>query len=86
MYFANSGNELPAEFLENLLKMAPTTDEELRLRLFSGDVSQLGPAERFLKTLVEIPSAFKRIEALLFMCTVNEEVTATRESFETLEV
>lgn len=66
--------------------MAPTAEEELKLRLFSGEVSQLGPAERFLKALVNIPFAFKRMEALLFMCSLQEEVTVLKESFETLEV
>ncbi|PQQ18254.1 formin-like protein 5 isoform X2 [Prunus yedoensis var. nudiflora] len=80
------GNELPSEFLQTLLKMAPTQEEELKLRLFNGQLSQLGPAERFLKALIEIPFAFKRLEALLFMCTLQEEVTTLKESFATLEV
>ncbi|KAF9672935.1 hypothetical protein SADUNF_Sadunf11G0096000 [Salix dunnii] len=80
------GNELPVELLQNLLRMAPTEDEELKLRLYSGELAQLGPAERFLKALVDIPFAFKRLEALLFMCTLQEEVATTKESFETLEV
>ncbi|KAK6241584.1 Formin [Theobroma cacao] len=80
------GNELPAELLQTLQKMAPTTEEELKLRLFTGDVSQLGPPERFLKILVEIPFAFKRIESLIFMSTLREEVTGIKESFATLEV
>ncbi|XP_016652283.1 PREDICTED: formin-like protein 5 [Prunus mume] len=80
------GNELPSEFLQTLLKMAPTQEEELKLRLFNGQRSQLGPAERFLKALIEIPFAFKRLEALLFMCTLQEEVTTLKESFATLEV
>ncbi|XP_022735388.1 formin-like protein 5 [Durio zibethinus] len=80
------GNELPVELLQTLLKMAPTADEELKLRLFTGDISQLGAAERFLKVLVDIPFAFKRMEALFFMCSLYDEVTVTRESFETLEV
>ncbi|KAJ8763673.1 hypothetical protein K2173_003145 [Erythroxylum novogranatense] len=82
----HEGNELPAELLQTLLKMAPTPDEELKLRLFTGELSELGPAERFLKALVDIPFAFKRLEALLFMCTLEEEVNATKDSFETLEV
>ncbi|XVE80281.1 hypothetical protein DITRI_Ditri14bG0127600 [Diplodiscus trichospermus] len=80
------GNELPVELLQTLLKMAPTADEELKLRLFSGEISQLGPAERFLKVLVDIPFAFKKMEALLFMCSLPEEVAVTKESFEILEV
>uniref|UniRef100_A0A2P2JAD4 Formin-like protein n=1 Tax=Rhizophora mucronata TaxID=61149 RepID=A0A2P2JAD4_RHIMU len=82
----HEGNELPAELLQTLLKMAPTADEELKLRLFTGELSQLGPAERFLKALVDIPFAFKRMEILLFICTLQEDVSTTKESFETLEV
>ena len=66
--------------------MAPTTEEELKLRLFNGELSQLGPAERFLKAVVEIPFAFKRLEALLLMGTFQEELTTTMESFAILEV
>ena len=80
------GNELPSEFLQTLLKMAPTSDEELKLRRFNGELSQLGPADQSLKALVDIPFAFKRMEALLFMSTLKEELNSTMESFETLEV
>lgn len=66
--------------------MAPTPDEELKLRLYCGEIAQLGSAERFLKTVVDIPFAFKRLEALLFMCTLHEEMAFVKESFQTLEV
>lgn len=74
------------ELLQTLLKMAPTTEEELKLRLFSGDLSQLGPAEQFLKVLVDFPLAFKRLESLLFMSSAQEEISSVKESLETLEV
>ncbi|KAF8116876.1 hypothetical protein N665_0014s0136 [Sinapis alba] len=80
------GNELPVEFIQTLLKMAPTPEEELKLRLYSGELAQLGTAERFLKAVVDIPFAFKRLEALLFMCTLYEEMAFVKESFQTLEV
>ncbi|KAL0443436.1 UNVERIFIED_CONTAM: Formin-like protein 5 [Sesamum latifolium] len=79
------GNELPSELIQTLLKMAPTAEEELKLRLYSGPLSQLGPAERFLKVLVDIPFAFKRLESLLFMCTLQEEMLTLKESFAVLE-
>lgn len=66
--------------------MAPTADEELKLRLYCGEISQLGPAERFLKGVVDIPFAFKRFESLLFMSTFQEEVSSIKASFATLEV
>lgn len=81
-----SGSEIPVELIQTLLKMAPTTDEEQKLRLFTGDLSQLGPAERFLKALVDIPLAFKRLESLLFMFTLPEEASSIKECFSTLEV
>lgn len=81
-----SGNELPVEFIQTLLKMAPTPEEELKLRLYSGEIAQLGTAERFLKAVVDIPFAFKRLEALLFMCTLHEEMAFVKESFQTLEI
>ncbi|KAA8524561.1 hypothetical protein F0562_010984 [Nyssa sinensis] len=80
------GNELPTELVQTLLKMAPTTEEELKLRLFTGDFSQLGPAERFLKVMVDIPFAFKRLESLLFMSYLQDDVSSVKESFEILEV
>nr|GMC72875.1 formin-like protein 3 [Ipomoea batatas] len=80
------GNELPPELVQTLLKMAPTADEELKLRLYTGDIALLGVADRFLKILIEIPFAFKRMESLLFMSILQEEVAYTKESFTTLEV
>ncbi|KAL5056450.1 hypothetical protein RYX36_037132 [Vicia faba] len=82
----NEGNEIPVELIQTLLKMAPTQEEELKLRLFSGELSQLGPAERFLKVLVDIPFAFKRLESLMFMLILREESSSIKDSFETLEV
>lgn len=79
------GNELPPELLQTLLKMAPTSEEELKLRLYSGELSRLGPADRFLKVLVDIPFAFKRMDSLLFMCTLQEEALMAKDSLATLE-
>lgn len=79
------GNELPVELIETLLKMAPTADEEKKLRLYNGELSRLGNAERFLKILVDVPFAFKRLESLLFMCTLPEDESVINESFATLE-
>ena len=84
--YLSLGNELPSELLETLLKMAPTPEEELKLRLYNGEISQLGPAERFLKALVDVPFAFRRLKTLLFMGTLQEEATSVKESFIILEV
>lgn len=81
-----SGITLPVELIQTILKMAPTEQEELKLRVYAGDLSQLGPAERFLKVLVDLPLAFKRLEALLFMSIAQEEVASVKEALGTLEV
>ncbi|XP_051135504.1 formin-like protein 3 [Andrographis paniculata] len=80
------GHELQPELVQTLLKMAPTTDEELKLKLYNGELSQLGPAERFLKALVDIPFAYKRLEVVLFFTTFDEEFPSLKESLSTLEV
>ncbi|XP_076905654.1 formin-like protein 6 [Bidens hawaiensis] len=73
---------LGAELLETLVKMAPTKEEEIKLRNYKGDVSKLGSAERFLKAILDIPFAFKRVEAML---NFDTEVKYLRTSFLTLE-
>ncbi|KAI3714124.1 hypothetical protein L1987_72714 [Smallanthus sonchifolius] len=80
------GTQLPVELISTLLKMTPTQEEELKLQLYNGDLNQLGTSERFLKNLVEIPFAFKRLEALLFMSSLHEDYHVSKESFTTLEV
>lgn len=80
------GNELPAELIQTLLKMAPTAEEELKLRLFTGELTQLGPAERFLKIMVDIPFAFKRLETIYFMSILEDESATLRDAFVVLEV
>lgn len=77
---------LGAELLETLVKMAPTKEEEIKLRDYSGDVSKLGTAERFLKTILDIPFAFRRVEAMLYRANFDAEVKYLRSSFQTLEV
>ncbi|KZV32625.1 formin-like protein 5 [Dorcoceras hygrometricum] len=79
------GTELPPELIQILLKMAPTAEEETTLRQYMGKVSQLTPAERLLKALVDIPFAFKRLESMLFMCTLHGEMLMLKESFIVLE-
>ncbi|XP_042428715.1 formin-like protein 11 isoform X2 [Zingiber officinale] len=80
------GNELSVELLQTLLKMAPTVDEELKLRLYTGDPSELALAEQFLKALLEIPFAFQRVDVLLFKASLPEDVLNVKQSFSILEM
>ncbi|KAJ9540821.1 LOW QUALITY PROTEIN: hypothetical protein OSB04_027327 [Centaurea solstitialis] len=76
---------LGAELLETLVKMAPTKEEEIKLRDYRGDMSKLGSAERFLKAILDIPFAFKRVEAMLYRANFENEIKYLRTSFSTLE-
>ncbi|KAJ8531050.1 hypothetical protein K7X08_025781 [Anisodus acutangulus] len=76
---------LGPELLESLVKMAPTKEEEIKLRDYNGDTSKLGSAERFLKAILDIPFAFKRVEAMLYRANFDAEIKDLRKSFQTLE-
>lgn len=76
---------LGAELLETLVKMQPTKEEEIKLKDYQGDISKLGSAERFLKGILDVPYAFKRVEAMLYRANFDTEVKYLRKSFETLE-
>ncbi|KAL6845965.1 hypothetical protein ACP4OV_023413 [Aristida adscensionis] len=77
---------LGTELLETLLKMAPTREEEIKLKEFREDaLSKLGPAESFLKAVLAIPFAFKRVEAMLYITNLDSEVDYLKTSFKTLE-
>ncbi|KAG6398200.1 hypothetical protein SASPL_139655 [Salvia splendens] len=77
--------ELGPELLETLVKMAPTKEEEIKLKDCQAESSKLGSAERFLKAILDIPFAFKRVEAMLYRANFHTEVAYLRNSFQTLE-
>ncbi|CAH8382847.1 unnamed protein product [Eruca vesicaria subsp. sativa] len=77
---------LGTELLESLLKMAPTKDEERKLKEYKDDSPvKLGHAEKFLKAMLDIPFAFKRVDAMLYVANFESEVEYLKNSFETLE-
>ncbi|XP_042489547.1 formin-like protein 1 isoform X2 [Macadamia integrifolia] len=81
-----SADTLGTELLESLLKMAPTKEEECKLKEYKDDSPyKLGPAEKFLKAVLDIPFAFKRVDAILYIANFDPEVEYLKKSFETLE-
>ncbi|XWS47123.1 hypothetical protein CRYUN_Cryun14cG0125900 [Craigia yunnanensis] len=81
-----NADTLGTELLESLLKMAPTKEEERKLKEYKDDLSvKLGPAEKFLKTVLDIPFAFQRVDAMLYIANFESEVEYLKRSFETLE-
>ncbi|KAM7460865.1 hypothetical protein LguiA_028986 [Lonicera macranthoides] len=85
--FEGNTDTMGTELLESLLKMAPTKEEEHKLKEFKDEESpfKLGPAEKFLKALLDIPFAFKRIEAMLYIADFDSEIEYLQRSFQTLE-
>lgn len=84
---AGNADALGTELLESLLKMAPTKEEERKLKECK-DVSptKLGPAEKFLKAVLDVPFAFKRVDAMLYVANFESETEYLKKSFENLEV
>ncbi|KAI3682560.1 hypothetical protein L1987_82622 [Smallanthus sonchifolius] len=82
-----NADTLGTELLESLLKMAPTKEEERKLKEYKDDTPvKLGPAEKFLKAVLDVPFAFKRVEAMLYISNFESEVEYLKRSFQTLEV
>lgn len=82
-----NADSLGSELLESLIKMSPSKEEEHKLRDFKDDSPfKLGPAEKFLKAVLDIPFAFKRVEAMLYIVNFDSEVEYLQRSFGILEV
>ncbi|GAB4858903.1 hypothetical protein Ancab_010376 [Ancistrocladus abbreviatus] len=77
---------LGSELLESLLKMAPTEEEEQKLKDYRDESPfKLGPAEKFLQAVIHIPFAFKRVDAMVYIVNFDSEVEYLSKSFEALE-
>lgn len=77
---------LGTELLESLLKMAPTEEEKSKLKEFKDESPfKLGPAEKFLKVMLDIPFAFKRMDAMLYIANFDSELEYLKKSFDALK-
>ncbi|CAH8291053.1 unnamed protein product [Eruca vesicaria subsp. sativa] len=75
---------LGVELLESLSRVAPSEEEERKLKSYSDDedsVIKLVPSERFLKELLNVPFVFKRVDALLFVATFESKIEQLKQSF-----
>lgn len=86
-FITGNVDALGTELLESLLKMAPSKEEERKLKDYKDDSPvKLGAAEKFLKAVLDIPDAFRRVESMLYVSNFDSEVEYLKKSFETLEV
>lgn len=60
-----SHDDIGTEKLRGLLKILPEIDECEMLKAFTGDVTKLGNAEKFLLQLIQLPNYKLRIECML---------------------
>lgn len=71
-----AGDRYGAEKLTELSKLLPDSDEESRLRRFSGERSWLGEPDLFLLLLVEVPSFRLRLDAMILQQEFDPAVTS----------
>ncbi|KAL5158587.1 Formin-like protein 1 [Glycine soja] len=85
----DEGAKAIAEMLKenSSLQMAPTKEEESKLKEFQDESPfKLGPAEKFLKVVLGIPFAFKKVDAMLYIANFDSELEYLKKPFETLEM
>uniref|UniRef100_A0A0E0K525 Formin-like protein n=1 Tax=Oryza punctata TaxID=4537 RepID=A0A0E0K525_ORYPU len=83
----DGNTELSTEVLEKLSRLNISKEEENTLLKFSGNPDRLAPAESFLlRLLLDVPSPFARVNALLFKANYAAEVMQLKQSLRTLEM
>ncbi|GMH31147.1 hypothetical protein Nepgr_032990 [Nepenthes gracilis] len=80
------GKSPSSDTLEKLSRIAPTKEEESRILEFDGEPTKLEDAEAFLYHLLRaVPSAFSRVNAMLFRLNYYYEIPQLKRSLETIE-
>ncbi|GLU03031.1 hypothetical protein SLE2022_202500 [Rubroshorea leprosula] len=81
-----NGQGLDADTLEKLTRIAPTEEEQSEILEFPGDPSRFADAESFLYHLLKaVPSAFSRLNAMLFRSNYDAEILQLKECLQTLD-
>ncbi|KAF8667078.1 hypothetical protein HU200_053257 [Digitaria exilis] len=77
---------LGVEALRMLTQMVLSNEEELKLKYFKDDsLTRLCPVEAFVKAMLDVPFAFKRVDAMLYIASFYLEVNQLRLSYATVE-
>lgn len=84
--FVLPGDGLSLETLDVLVKMAPTADEATKFLEYEGDPSMLGPAERFVLGLLQVPNAFERLDVMHYRASFREDLHHIQDAIYILEV
>ncbi|KAJ8753492.1 hypothetical protein K2173_022733 [Erythroxylum novogranatense] len=81
------GHGLMTEVLEKLARISPTEDEMVKIIQYNGDPDKLADAESFLYYILKnVPSAFIRVNAMLFRSNYDSEIHQFKESLEAFQL
>ncbi|KAJ0104743.1 hypothetical protein Patl1_17950 [Pistacia atlantica] len=81
------GQGLTSDILEKLTKISPSQEESAKILQFNGNPTKLADAESFLFHILKaVPSAFIRINAMLFRSNYDSEILHLKESLQALEL
>ncbi|CAJ1940004.1 unnamed protein product [Sphenostylis stenocarpa] len=81
------GKGLKPDTLEKLARISPTEEEQSLILEYKGDPARLAAAEYFLYNIIKaVPSAFKRLNAMLFRLNYDSEIQETKEYLQTIEL
>ncbi|CAK8565769.1 unnamed protein product [Lathyrus sativus] len=80
------GKGLNGDTIEKLSRVSPTEEEKSLILQYKEDPSRLAAAESFLyHILTAIPSAFNRVNAMLFKLNYDSKVVEIKDSLQTIE-
>ncbi|WJX93695.1 hypothetical protein P8452_75189 [Trifolium repens] len=80
------GKGLNSDTLEKLTRVSPTEEEKSLILNYKEDPSRLAAAESFLYHILKaVPSAFNRLNAMLFRLNYDSEVMEIKECLQTIE-
>lgn len=81
------GQGLNADTIEKLSRIAPTEEEQSQILEYEGDTARLAAAESFLYHILKaVPSAFKRLNAMLFRMNCDTEIQEIKKFLQNLEM
>lgn len=81
------GKGLNMETLEKLSRVSTAEEEQSLILQYKGDPARLAAAESFIYHILKaVPSAFKRLNAMLFRLNYDYEILEIKESLQTIEL
>ncbi|WVZ95651.1 hypothetical protein U9M48_041385 [Paspalum notatum var. saurae] len=81
-----NAHSLGVDALRLLTQMVLSNEEELKLKYFKDDsLTRLCPVEAFVKAMLDVPFAFKRVDAMLYIASFYLEINQLRMAYATLE-